>query len=164
MPGVRDGVLKGDLPCLSVGEGAPLDVFPRSAPSHANPTGFKRPMAALFLAPLARGFAVCSLNRKVGLRPNAMMADTAANYAEALEASFGGSVGVLGISTSGSVVSSSPRTITGFCAGWCSLGPPTGWVRSLRGLNGAGRRSRSRGTTGRSLAAAAPTLGESRAA
>ena len=126
MPEVRDGVLKGGLPCLSVGEGAPFVVFPRSAPSHANPTGFKRPLAALFLAPLARGFAICSLNRKVEVRPNAMIADIAANYAEAPEASFGGSVDGLGISTSGSVASSSPRTILAFCAGWCSLGPPTG--------------------------------------
>ena len=103
MPEVRDGVLEGGLPYLAIGDGPPLVVFPGGAPSHANPTGLQRRLAARFLSSLARGFTVYNVNWKVGLEPGATMADIAADYAGALGTAFGGPVDVLGISTGGSV-------------------------------------------------------------
>jgi pimeloyl-ACP methyl ester carboxylesterase len=143
MPEVRDGVMKGGLPYLAVGEGPPLVVFPASAPSHANPTGLQRRLAARFLAPLARGgFAVYNVNRKVGLRPGATMADIAADYAVALGPAFGEPVDVLGISTGGSVAQQFAVDHPGCCAGSCSLERPTVWDRSPGRPSGAAPSSR----------------------
>ncbi len=39
---VREVRLKGGLPCLSVGDGPPLVVFPGQGMTNANPTGLQR--------------------------------------------------------------------------------------------------------------------------
>lgn len=162
MPEVRDGIMKGGLPYLAVGDGPPLVVFPASAPSHANPIGFQRRLAARFLAPLADGFTVYNVNRKVGLRPDATMADIAEDYAVALDATFGSPVNVLGISTGGSIAQQfavdHPRLVRRLVLAGAAhrLGPVA---------REAQRRSAEFAALGdhrRSLAAAAPTLVGSR--
>lgn len=116
------------------------------------------------LAPLARGFTVYNVNRKVGLKPGATMAGIAADYAVALEAAFGGPVDVLGISTGGSVAQQfavdHPRLVRRLVLAGAAhrLGPVA---------REAQRRSAEFAESGdyrRSLAAAAPTLTGSRAA
>src|SRR3712207_2271248 len=101
--GVRDGMLKGGLPCLSFGEGPPLVVFPGLGMTNANPTGFQRWGEVRLLAPLARSFTVYRVGRRVGLKRGTTMVDLANDYAGALEEEFGGPVDVLGISTGGSL-------------------------------------------------------------
>lgn len=164
MNDVRDGVMKGGLPYLAVGEGPPLVVFPGGAPSHDNPTGFQRRLAARFLAPLADGRTVYNVNRKVGLEPGATMADIAADYAAALRSAFCGPVDVLGISTGGSVAQQFAVDHPGILrrlvlAGTAHrLGPVAGEAQRRSAEFAAG------GDYRRSLAAAAPTIARSEAA
>ena len=101
MRDVREGMLKGGLPCLSFGDGPPLVVFPGGGMSNANPGGFQRWVEVRLLAPLARSFTVYRVSRRVGLEPGTTMTDLVNDYAEALEDEFGGPVDVLGISTGG---------------------------------------------------------------
>lgn len=103
MRDVREGYLEGGLPCLSFGDGPPLVVFPGLGLSNANPTGFQRWAEVRLLAPLARAFTVYRMSRAIGLKPRTAVPDLANHYAEALEREFDGPVGVLGISTGGSV-------------------------------------------------------------
>jgi hypothetical protein len=42
MPDVQARILKEGLPCLSLGDGSPLVVFPGLGMTNANPTGFQR--------------------------------------------------------------------------------------------------------------------------
>lgn len=160
---VRDGILEGGLPYLAVGEGPPLVVFPGGALSHSNPTGLQRRLAARFLSPLARGFTVYNVNRKVGLERGATMADIAADYAGAVRSAFGGPVDVLGISTGGSVAQQfavdHPHLLRRLVLAGTAhrLGPVA---------REAQRRSAELAASGdyrRSLAAAAPTIASSRA-
>ena len=155
--------MEGGLPYLAVGEGPPLVVFPGGAPSHANPTGIQRRLAARFLAPLARGgFTVYNVNRKVGLEPGSTMADIAADYARALETTFGGPVDVLGISTGGSVAQQfavdHPWLVRRLVlAGTAHRLGPVAREAQRRSAGYAAR-----GDHRRSLAAAAPTIARSR--
>jgi pimeloyl-ACP methyl ester carboxylesterase len=103
MPDVREGILKGGLPCLSLGDGPPLVVFPGLGMTNANPTGFQRWGEVRLLAPLARAFTVYRIGRRVGLKTGTTMTDLANDYAEALEDEFGGPADVLGSSTGGSI-------------------------------------------------------------
>ena len=100
---VREGHLKGGLPCLSFGNGPPLVVFPGLGMSNANPSGLQRWGEVRLLAPLARAFTVYRVGRRVGLKPATTMTDLTNDYAEALEEEFGEPVDVLGISTGGSL-------------------------------------------------------------
>ncbi len=101
--GIREGHLKGELPCLSFGHGPPLVVFPGLGMTNANPVGFQRWGELRLLTPLARAFTVYRVGRRIGLEPGTTMSDLANDYAEALEDEFGGPVDVLGISTGGSL-------------------------------------------------------------
>lgn len=162
MSDVRDGTLKGGLPYLALGEGPPLVVFPGSAPTHANPNRLQRRFAARFFEPLARGFTVYNVNRKVGLGPDTTMADLADDYALALEAEFGGPVHVLGISTGGSVAQQfavdHPNLLRRLVlAGTAHRLGPVAREAQRRGAGFAAR-----GDYRRSLAAAAPSLAGSR--
>ena len=103
MPDVQEGMLKGGLPCLSLGDGPPLVVFPGLGMTNANPTGIQRWAEVRLLAPLARAFTVYRVSRRVGLEPGATMTDLVNDYAQALEEEFGGPLDVLGISTGGSI-------------------------------------------------------------
>jgi pimeloyl-ACP methyl ester carboxylesterase len=101
---VREGTMKGGLPYISVGEGAPLVVFVAGGPTNANPTGWQRRYEVRWLAPLARGgFTVYRVNRKIGLKRGLTMADLADDYALALEDEFANPVDVLGVSTGGMI-------------------------------------------------------------
>jgi pimeloyl-ACP methyl ester carboxylesterase len=99
---VREGHLRGGLPCLTFGDGPPLVVFPGLGMTNANPAGFQRWGEMRLLAPLARAFTVYRVGRRVGLEPGTTMSDLANDYAQALEDEFKGQVDVLGISTGGS--------------------------------------------------------------
>ena len=103
MRDVREGHLKGGLPCLSFGDGPPLVVFPGLGMTNTNPTGFQRWGEVRLLAPLARAFTIYRVGRRVGLEPGTTMTDLVNDYAKALEDEFGGPVDVLGISTGGSI-------------------------------------------------------------
>jgi pimeloyl-ACP methyl ester carboxylesterase len=103
MTDVRQGTLGGGLPCLSIGQGPPLVVFPGIGMTNANPTGIQRWGEVRLLSPLARAFTVYRVGRRVGLKPGTTIADLANDYAVALEGEFGGPVDVLGISTGGSI-------------------------------------------------------------
>ena len=100
---VRQGTLGGGLPCLSIGQGPPLVVFPGIGMTNANPTGIQRWGEVRLLSPLARALTVYRVGRRVGLKPGTTIADLANDYAVALEGEFGGPVDVLGISTGGSI-------------------------------------------------------------
>jgi len=100
---VREGTLKGGLPYISVGDGPPLVVFVAGGPSNANPTGWQRRCEVRWLASLARGFTVYRVNRKVGLKRGATMANLADDYAVALEGEFAGPVDDLSVSTGGMI-------------------------------------------------------------
>jgi pimeloyl-ACP methyl ester carboxylesterase len=100
---IKEGMLKGGLPCLSFGDGPPLVVFPGLGMTNANPTGLQRWGELRLLAPLARAFTVYRVGRRVGLEPGTTMTDLTNDYAEALEDKFRGPVDVLGISTGGSI-------------------------------------------------------------
>jgi pimeloyl-ACP methyl ester carboxylesterase len=102
---VREGTLKGGLPCISVGEGPPLVVFVAGGPTNANPTGWQRWYEVRWLALLARGgFTVYRVNRRIGLERGATtMAHLADDYALALESEFANPVDILGVSTGGMI-------------------------------------------------------------
>jgi pimeloyl-ACP methyl ester carboxylesterase len=100
---IKEGMLKGGLPCLSFGVGPPLVVFPGLGMANANPTGLQRWGELRLLAPLARAFTVYRVGRRAGLEPGTTMTDLTNDYAEALEDEFGEPVCVLGISTGGSL-------------------------------------------------------------
>jgi hypothetical protein len=89
---VREGMLKGRLPCLSFGDGPPLVVFPGLGMTNANPTGLQRWGELRLLAPLARAFTVYRVGCRVGLEPGTTMTDLTNDYAEALEDKFRGPV------------------------------------------------------------------------
>lgn len=103
MGDVREGHLKGGLPCLTFGDGPPLVVFPGLGMTNANPSGLQRWGEVRLLAPLARAFTVHRIGCKVGLEPGTTMTDLANDYVEALADEFDGPVDVLGISTGGSL-------------------------------------------------------------
>jgi len=90
MPDVQERILKGGLPCLSLGDGPPLVVFPGLGMTNANPTGIQRWGELRLLAPLARAFTVYRVGRRVGLERGITMASLANDYAGALEEEFGG--------------------------------------------------------------------------
>ena len=114
MRDVREGMLKGGLPCLSFGDGPPLVVFPSGGMSNANPVGVQRWVEVRLLAPLARAFTVYRVSRRVGLERGTTMTQLVNDYARALEDEFGGPVDVLGISTGG-------RIALQFAADWPGL-------------------------------------------
>lgn len=90
------------LPCLSAGEGPPLILLlftPEAAPQR----GVTRWTLMRMVRPLARRFTVHVLNRSPGLPPTTSMAELAAHYAGAIEATFDRPVDVLGLSTGGSL-------------------------------------------------------------
>ena len=100
---VREGHIKGGLPCLSFGEGPPLVVFPGLGITNANPKGLQRWGELRLLAPLARVFTVHRISRRVGLASGTTIEVLADVYALALDEEFGEPVDVLGISTGGSL-------------------------------------------------------------
>ena len=103
MADVRDGMLKGRLPCLAFGEGPTLVVLPGLGMTNANPKSIQRWGELRLLAPLARAFTVYRVGRRVGLEPGTTMTDLVNDYAVALEDEFDEPVDVLGISTGGSI-------------------------------------------------------------
>jgi hypothetical protein len=88
VPAAQEGTLEGGLPCLSFGQGPPLVVFPGIGMTNSNPTGIQRWGEVRLLSPLARAFTVYRVGRRVGLKPNATVADLADDYAVALEKEF----------------------------------------------------------------------------
>ena len=103
MPAAQEGTLEGGLPCLSFGQGPPLVVFPGIGMTNSNPSGIQRWGEVRLLSPLACAFTVYRVGRRVGLKPNATVANLADDYAVALEKEIDGPVDVLGISTGGSI-------------------------------------------------------------
>ncbi len=155
---VREGTLKGGLPYISVGDGPPLVVFVSGGPSNANPTGWQRRYEVRWLAPLARGFTVYRVNRKVGLKRGATFADLADDYALALESEFASPVDVLGVSTGGMIAQqfavNHPHLLRGLVLGGAAhrLGPVA------REAERRSARFAARGDHRRSLAAMAPVF------
>jgi pimeloyl-ACP methyl ester carboxylesterase len=100
---VHEGLLKGGLPYLAVGQGPPLVVLSAFTAEHANPTGAARRFYLQPLRPLARQFTVYLVNGKPRLLSGSPIKELAGHYAEALEQAFTGPVAVVGISTGGSI-------------------------------------------------------------
>jgi pimeloyl-ACP methyl ester carboxylesterase len=100
---VREGVLDGGLPYLAVGQGPPLVVFSAFTSEHVNPTGVARRFYLQPLAPLAHHFTVHLVNRKPGLQAGSTIKELAGHYAKALERMCTEPVGIVGISTGGSI-------------------------------------------------------------
>jgi len=104
MVAVEEGTLAGGLPYFSFGSGPPLVVFAGLSPTHENPHGVGLWLEQQTLGPFAKQFTVYGVNRRPGLAPGTTIADIASDYAKALSDRFGGPVGIIGISTGGSVV------------------------------------------------------------
>ncbi len=120
--------MMGGLPYLSVGEGPALVVL-LYTPEAANPTGLARWSTMRLVKPYAERFTVYVVNRPPGLPPTTTMAELAAVYAKAIEATFDGPVSVLAISTGGSIAlqlaADHPDLIDRLVLGGaaCTLGP-----------------------------------------
>ncbi|MEV6864559.1 alpha/beta hydrolase [Streptosporangium subroseum] len=95
----------------------------------ANPTGLARRYLMRMVRPFTERFTVHVLNRPPGLPPATTMAELAAHYADAIEATFTGPVNVLGMSTGGSVAlqlsADHPELVARLVLGGtaCTLGP-----------------------------------------
>jgi pimeloyl-ACP methyl ester carboxylesterase len=103
MRGVTTGTL-GPLHYFAVGSGPPFVVLPGLSASNEPATGVQLWFEVQSLKALAKYRTVYNVNRKVGLAPDASIADIANDYADALRTKFDGPVDVMGISTGGSVV------------------------------------------------------------
>jgi pimeloyl-ACP methyl ester carboxylesterase len=116
------------LPCLSIGVGPPLIVLVFT-PEAAIPTGLGRRYLMRTVRPFTEHFTVHVLNRRPGLSETTTMAELAAHYAEAIDATFTGPVNVLGMSTGGSLAlqlaADHPELIAHQVLGGtaCTLGP-----------------------------------------
>ena len=97
------GLLRGDVPCVRIGQGPPLVSVQGLTSDHDVPRGMERRFALAHARPLARGFTVHVVNRKRGLRRGESMADIAGHLAEAIEHDIGEPVFLDGTSTGGSV-------------------------------------------------------------
>ena len=100
---VREGVLSGGLPYLAQGKGPAVVVLPGLEPTNENPRGAARRSELRRWAGLAEDHTVYLVRRRPGVPEGCTMADLAADHARALELEVDGPVGVLGISTGGSV-------------------------------------------------------------
>lgn len=100
---VREGVLPGGLPYLAEGSGPAVVVLPGLEPRNENPRGAARTSELRRWSALAQEFTVHVVRRSPGVPEGCSMADLAAELARALEGEVDGPVGVLGISTGGSV-------------------------------------------------------------
>src|SRR5215831_235069 len=89
--------LTGDLPCVSVGSGPPLVVFPGLARAPVTSAASFRLLAH------ATKREVFVVDRPRGLARGGTMADLAAAHARALEARFHHAVDLLGASTGGAI-------------------------------------------------------------
>jgi pimeloyl-ACP methyl ester carboxylesterase len=120
--------MMGGLPYFSVGAGPPLIVL-LFTPDAANPKGLARWSTMRLVRPFAEQFTVYVVNRPPGLPPTMTMADLAAVYAEAIEATFEGATDVVAISTGGSIAlqlaADHPGLVDRLVLGGtaCTLGP-----------------------------------------
>ncbi|MGH3388965.1 MAG: alpha/beta fold hydrolase [Actinomadura sp.] len=127
-------VLTGGLPHLSLGAGPPLVVLVFT-PEAAIPTGLARWSLTRMVRPFAQDFTVHVVNRPPGLPPTTTMAELAAVYAAAIEATFEGPVRMLAISTGGSIALQLAADHPGLVdrlalAGTaCTLGPVGRWAQ-----------------------------------
>ena len=105
-PEVVEETLAGGLPALTVGTGTPLVWIGGSTPNHRNPSpGLERTLTVgPLLRYVGRGFAVTLVNRWPGMAPGTTFGDLAARHADALADRFDGPVGVVGVSTGGSIL------------------------------------------------------------
>jgi pimeloyl-ACP methyl ester carboxylesterase len=99
---VREGVV-GRYPCLIAGSGDPLVVLAGLSPDTGVGRGPMRRMHEQALRPWTRGRRVFYLNRRAELPVGLTMPMLAAEHGQALRATFGGPVDVLGVSTGGSI-------------------------------------------------------------
>jgi pimeloyl-ACP methyl ester carboxylesterase len=93
----------GRFPSLAIGRGDPLLYLAGLSPDTGVPGGLRRRAELAPLRPFAEAHRVHYLNRRPGLRRGMSMADLAAEHADAVRATFGGPVDVLGLSTGGSI-------------------------------------------------------------
>lgn len=100
---VREGVLHGGLPYLAAGSGPPVVVLTGLRAEHGNPTGFERWSQLRMVRPLTERFAVHLVGPRPGLAAGTTMVDLADDVAAAIRHEFGAPVGVMGISTGGSI-------------------------------------------------------------
>ncbi|MGV9329779.1 alpha/beta fold hydrolase [Streptosporangium sandarakinum] len=121
-------MMMNGLPCLSIGTGPPLIVL-LFTPEAAIPTGLGRRYLMRTVGPFTEHFTVHVLTRRPGLPPTTTMAELAAHYAGAIEATFSEPVNVLGMSTGGSIAlqlaADHPELIARLVLGGtaCTLGP-----------------------------------------
>jgi pimeloyl-ACP methyl ester carboxylesterase len=159
---VHEGLLKGGLPYLAVGQGAPLVVFSGFTAEHDNPTGAARRFSLQPLARLAQRFTVHLVNRKPGLPPGSTIKELAGHYAHALKGTFAGPVAVVGVSTGGSIAQQvaidHPQLVDRLVlvASACRLAPAGRRMqRDLARFTRAGRPRRAWAATGPGLATTA---------
>lgn len=100
---VREGVLHGGLPYLSVGTGPPLVVLRGLSAEHANPRGAERWHQLRVVGPLTRHFTVHLVTPRPGIPADVAMADLAADVAAAIRHDLDGPVALEGISTGGAI-------------------------------------------------------------
>lgn len=100
---VREGVLTGGLPYLTVGAGPPLVALPGFTATPGNPTGAARRQQLSVLRPLAKRFTVHLIQPRPGLERGTSMGDLADDVARAIRRDLGAPVPMLGISTGGSI-------------------------------------------------------------
>jgi len=93
----------GRLPCLAMGDGAPLLFIAGLMPvAGVEAPGTER-MNASMLTPFAKHRRVTFVNRRPGLPRGMSMADMAAEHADAIRSLDAGPIDVAGISTGGSI-------------------------------------------------------------
>ena len=102
-PKVREGVLHGGLPYLAAGAGPPVVVLTGLQAEHGNPTGVERWSQLRMIRPLTERSAVHLVGRRPGLAAGTTMVDLADDVAGAIRHAFGGPIGVMGVSTGGSI-------------------------------------------------------------
>jgi pimeloyl-ACP methyl ester carboxylesterase len=98
----EEGTLNG-LWYMAMGTGRPVVYLPGFGPHNRPLTGIARRASATAIRWLARDCRVYWLNRRVGLKRGATVADLAADYAGAIQAGFPGSVDVVGYSMGGMI-------------------------------------------------------------
>jgi pimeloyl-ACP methyl ester carboxylesterase len=99
---VRESVI-GRYPCLIAGSGDPLVMLAGLSPDTGVGRGLMRRLHEQALRPWTSGRRVFYLNRRPGLPAGLTMPMLAAEYAQALRATLGEPVDVLGLSTGGSI-------------------------------------------------------------
>jgi len=122
---VSEGKLAGGMPCLRLGQGAPLVMAVGGAAEHANPAGVERRISVSTAARFAGHFTVYVTSRKPGLAAGATMADIAADYAKAITDDIGEPVVFYGTSVGGAVAIGFPHLVRRLVlvAAACRLSP-----------------------------------------